>query len=90
MAGPAIPEDSDGCTTVWIPIDGVYCLSCVVRLESALEDVPDVLSASVDIAESAATVLHRSGAVAREDLVRAVVAAGYRVTPPTPEEEAGP
>jgi copper chaperone CopZ len=68
-----------GWTTVRIPIDGLRCLSCVLHLESALDEVPGVLSASVDIADRAATVLCRPGAISRADLARAIEAAGYRV-----------
>ncbi len=70
-------------------IEGMRCLSCVLHLESALEDVPEVLSATVDLAESAATVLYRAGAVRPDDLVRAIAAAGYRVAPSTDREESG-
>ena len=87
MTRPAAPEDTDGLTTARLPIDGIRCLSCVLRLESALEDVPGVLSASVDIAEGAAAVLYRPAAVTRESLVRAIAAAGYRVTPRALEED---
>lgn len=87
MTRPAAPENTDGWTTARLPIDGIRCLSCVLRLESALEDVPGVLSASVDIAESAAAVLYRTDRVTRENLIGAIAAAGYRVTPRALEED---
>lgn len=81
MARPTTSDDTGGSSEIRLPVDGMRCLSCVLRLESALEDVPGVLSASADIAEATATVLCQPGAVTREDIVRAVVAEGYRVAP---------
>lgn len=87
MTRPSTPENAGDWTTARLPIDGIRCLSCVLRLESALEDVPGVLSVSVGIAEGAAAVLYRTGAVTQESLVRAISAAGYRVASRALEED---
>ncbi len=89
MSRPEIREENDGRAMARLHVEGMRCLSCVLHLESALEDMPDVLSATVDLAESTATVLYRADAVRRDDLVRAVAAAGYRVAPSTAQEEPG-
>lgn len=81
MDRPEMPE-ADDCIVVRLPVGGMHCLSCVLRLESALEDVPGVVSASVDMADADATVFCRPGAVSREELVAAIMAAGYRVRTP--------
>lgn len=84
-----IPDETGDWAIARLPIEGLRCLSCVLRVESALEDVPEVLNASVDLAEATATVAYRPGAVTQERLVQAVSAAGYRVTPGTPDEDSG-
>jgi Cu+-exporting ATPase len=66
---------------VRLPIEGLHCVSCVLRVESALEDVPNVLSASVDLGDASATVCYRPVAVTLEALFQAIREAGYRVAP---------
>lgn len=90
MSRPETPEETGGWATARLPVEGLRCLSCVLRLESAIEDVPHVLGASVDLAEAVATILYRPGAVSRADLVRAIEAAGYRAAPPVIEGDARP
>ena len=89
MIPPEFPDRRGEWITVHLPVDGVRCLSCVLRLESALEDVPGVLEACVDIADADAAVRCRPGTVSREDLVRAVAGAGYRVATPAENGETG-
>ncbi|MBQ5963070.1 heavy metal translocating P-type ATPase [Massilia sp. ZL223] len=55
-------------------IGGMTCASCVARVEKALQAVPGVESASVNLATEKATV---HGAAAPEALREAVQAAGY-------------
>lgn len=83
-----IPGESGDWAVVRLPIEGLRCLGCVVRIESALEDVPDVLSATVDLRERSATVRYRPGAVTLEALFLAVREAGYRVAPGAANGEA--
>ena len=61
-----------------LPIVGMSCASCVSRIERALQKVPGVRAASVNLAtESAALVLAPS--VTAEVLEKAVTQAGYAV-----------
>lgn len=68
-----------GPLTASLPVEGLHCMSCVMRLQSALEDLPGVVSADVDLAERLATVVYEPDSAAVGDLVAAVDAAGYRV-----------
>ncbi|MCB9546141.1 MAG: cadmium-translocating P-type ATPase [Myxococcales bacterium] len=71
-----------------LPIGGMSCASCVVRVERALTQVPGVTAAHVDFATARATVAADPG-TDEAALVRAIEDAGYRVpgwAPPGPTE----
>ncbi|HWQ38338.1 MAG TPA: heavy metal translocating P-type ATPase [Burkholderiales bacterium] len=59
-----------------LPIEGMTCASCVARVEKALNSVPGVGSAEVNLATETATVNLAEGA-SPESLVAAVRDAGY-------------
>jgi len=58
-------------------IIGMSCASCVRKVEEALNRVPGVLGASVNLATERATVEYLPGAVDPAELKRAVHDAGY-------------
>jgi P-type Cu+ transporter len=60
-------------------VTGITCASCVGRVERALEKVPGVLEASVNLANEKATVEYLAGEVEPRDLEKAVEGAGYGV-----------
>jgi P-type Cu+ transporter len=60
-------------------VAGMTCASCVGRVERALETVPGVLDASVNLATETATVRHLAGEVELRDLKEAIEATGYGV-----------
>src|ERR671913_416880 len=64
---------------ITIPVTGMTCASCVGRVERALEKVPGVLEASVNLANERATVEHLAGEVKPRDLETAIQGAGYGV-----------
>ncbi|MTD27049.1 copper-exporting P-type ATPase CopA [Erwinia sorbitola] len=55
-------------------IDGMSCASCVSRVQSALQNVPGVSQARVNLAERSALVM---GSASPEALTDAVIRAGY-------------
>ena len=61
-----------------LPIAGMTCASCVARVEKALNAVPGVSSASVNLATEAATI-KVAPSVTMEALAKAVERAGYEV-----------
>ena len=62
-----------------LPIEGMTCASCVNRIERFLKKTPGVELANVNLATERATVLVDPGTAGRDELVRAVEAAGYEV-----------
>ncbi|MCW5664091.1 MAG: copper-translocating P-type ATPase [Piscinibacter sp.] len=61
-----------------LPIEGMTCASCVLRVEKALKALPGVESAAVNLATEEATV-RASAALAADALAAAVRKAGYDV-----------
>jgi len=74
-----------GRATVRLAVDGMTCASCVGRVEKALQKIPGVLAATVNLATETASVEIAQGAVSETQLVQAVVDAGYRAAPITDE-----
>src|ERR671921_90525 len=60
-------------------VSGMTCASCVGRVEKALEKVPGVLEASVNLANERATVAYLAGEVEPKDLEKVIEGAGYGV-----------
>jgi Cu+-exporting ATPase len=60
-------------------VTGMTCASCVGRVEKALEKVPGVLEASVNLANERAMVEYLAGEVESRDLEIAIEGAGYGV-----------
>ena len=71
-----------------LPIEGMTCASCVNRIERFLKKTPGVEQAAVNLATERATVLVDPGTAGRDELVRAVEAAGYEVRPEAPATDA--
>jgi Cu+-exporting ATPase len=61
-----------------VPIEGMTCASCVVRVEKAIRTVPGVTTASINLATEKASIGF-SGAPDLVSVVRAIDKAGYRV-----------
>jgi Cu+-exporting ATPase len=72
-AGYGVPVDD-----VRLQIDGMTCASCVGRVEHALQRVPGVQQAQVNLATEVATLRRVRGSAALPELLAAVQAAGYR------------
>ena len=68
---------SVGRETLRLAITGMTCASCVSRVEKALNKVPGVTAATVNLATESAEVEFARGAVSVQQLVGAVEAAGY-------------
>jgi P-type Cu+ transporter len=62
-----------------ISIEGMSCNHCKMHVEQALNAVPGVQNAAVDLAAKSAKVT-LSAPVTQEALVKAVEEAGYEVT----------
>ena len=64
-----------------LPIEGMTCATCAVRIEKKLNKL-DGVEAAVNYATERASVRYDAGAVAPEQLLAAVEAAGYRASLP--------
>lgn len=64
---------------ITLDIEGMTCASCVGRVEKALKRLDGVVDAAVNLATERATVEVLAGTATKEDLARAVEAAGYTV-----------
>ena len=62
-----------------MPISGMTCASCAAHVENALNQVPGVAKASVNIASEKVSVRFNNGAVPADKLIAAVRDAGYDV-----------
>ena len=63
-------------------VEGIFCASCVRRIEDQLMALPGVLSATVNLATARITLEAVAGAVTQDDIAQAAVRAGdYRVVP---------
>ncbi len=71
-----------------LSIQGMSCASCVGRVEKALQNTHGVVSASVNLATENAHIDFMEEAVTAEELIQAVVAAGYHASLPAPSPAA--
>jgi Cu+-exporting ATPase len=76
--------------TVQIKIDGMTCASCVSRVEKALQQVPGVLSVSVNLATETAEVNIAGSAAMLPALMAAVGKAGYQAREIPADGESAP
>ncbi|MCY1071858.1 heavy metal translocating P-type ATPase [Nannocystis sp. RBIL2] len=76
-ARTATPEDA--ASRADLPIEGMTCASCVVRVERALKAVPGVEEAHVNLVTGRASVTFDSAAATHAALTRAIEDAGYEV-----------
>lgn len=79
-------QDMLSTSEIDLPITGMTCAACVRTVERALNKVPGVVSANVNLATEHAHVSFVAGTARRADLVSAVERVGYGVL--TPEESA--
>ena len=80
------PSRSMGTATV--PVSGMTCAACSARVQRALERVPGVSAANVNLMTGSATVEFDTEAVAPEQLVEAIRATGYDAELPGADESA--
>ena len=86
-SAPDAPPAAAGTRQVELAIEGMTCAACAVRIEKKLNRLDDV-RASVNYATGTARVTAPTG-LATEELIAAVVRAGYTATAPASEPDAG-
>jgi Cu+-exporting ATPase len=70
---------SEGRAKISLAVSGMSCAACARRVEKALNRVPGVVGANVNLAAERAAVEYLSGVAGVRDLERAVEGAGYGV-----------
>ncbi|WP_318358167.1 copper-exporting P-type ATPase CopA [Enterobacter sp.] len=73
-AQPELPAADESDDSQQLLLSGMSCASCVSRVQHALQDVPGVTQARVNLAERSALVM---GSASAAELVNAVEKAGY-------------
>ena len=72
-----------GAATTYLSIKGIHCASCVVTIETALQQTPGVLKATVNPATQQVRVDALPGVIDAAGLTRAIEAAGYQANETT-------
>ena len=83
---PSTPQPIE----IVLPIEGMTCASCVNRIERFLRKTPGVEEAAVNLATEKATVRIDPALAGRDELVKAVEAAGYEVKAEAQATDAAP
>lgn len=63
--------------TLTLHIEGMTCMHCAAHVTEALKGVKGVKKAEVRLEEKTAVVTYAAGKADKDDMVRAVEAAGY-------------
>lgn len=66
--------------TTQLKVEGMSCGHCVIAVRKALESLPGVQEANVNLADGSAAVTH-NGEVQTEKMVAAIEEEGYSATP---------
>ena len=74
-----------GTATTRIPIKGMHCSSCVVRVELSLQMTPGVVSARANLGTNAVDIEYQPEATDFALIRKAIESAGYRVAEPKVE-----
>jgi Cu+-exporting ATPase len=65
-----------------VDIEGMTCASCVSRIEQALQKIPDIEKASVNLATEQARIRIRTGSsLSIEEVIKAIQKTGYDAHP---------
>ncbi len=73
---------------VTIPVEGMSCAACALRVEKALQTLPGVESASVNFASEQASVIYKPERLRLSQITAAIEKAGYRALEPGREDAA--
>ncbi len=82
MQGSTLSSIKSPVRTLTLPVEGMTCASCVLRVENVLKKVDGVSGASVNLASENARIEFDPARVAIEQLQKAVADAGYALIVP--------
>ena len=78
LEGAGTASAASGPETVRLPVGGMTCTSCVVRITRAIRQLDGVTRVDVDLRRETATVVREPASVSDATLAAAVAEAGYR------------
>jgi Cu+-exporting ATPase len=73
---------SVGTATARIPIKGMHCSSCVIRVELALQMMPGIVSARANLGPNAVDIEYQPEKIDFNAIRNAIASAGYRIAEP--------
>jgi mercuric ion binding protein len=76
-ADPVVAAEAVATKTVTLAVENMTCGACPITVRKALEKVPGVAQATVDLEARTATVTFDPAKAKIEDLTRATTEAGY-------------
>ncbi|MBN1274386.1 MAG: heavy metal translocating P-type ATPase [Candidatus Aminicenantes bacterium] len=74
-------------TTIELPIEGIVCASCVLKIEEALSKEKGILQALVNLAAGSVRVTFISSLISVKEIVKAIEETGYNVIQNTSGED---
>jgi P-type Cu+ transporter len=77
-------DEANTIRTLTMPVEGMTCASCVVRVEKSLQRIGGVKNASVNLASEQVTLAFDPAKTNLEQLAKAVDEAGYKLLLPIP------
>jgi heavy metal translocating P-type ATPase len=80
-AAPLVEQEGPSVATAELELGGMHCSACATRIQRALGRLPDVVSASVNLATTRAYVAYDPDRLDPEALCHAVSDTGYTATP---------
>ncbi len=76
-----VRHDRDGTARLHLVVDNLHCPSCIHQIETTLGAIPGVEDSRVNLSTRRLKIHWRDGEAAAADLVGAVAALGFRLTP---------
>ena len=76
--GPGLPKKQKGKQEILIPVEGMSCANCALKIEEVLSETEGVEEASVSYASGQAKVVYDPGRLSQQELVDRINQLGYR------------
>ena len=76
--GPGLPKKQKGKQEILIPVEGMSCANCALKIEEVLAETEGVEEASVSYASGQAKVVYDPGRLSQQELVDRINQLGYR------------
>ncbi len=77
-----------GTATMRVPLKGMHCSSCTLRIELALKMAPGVIAARANLTAGAVDIEYQPGQTGFEAIRKAIESAGYQIAQPKPDANA--